>query len=205
MRSFAASTLLVLRNYTLREVNCHVRSLTALSFTCCGEAQLTTLEKPHTAQATPATPKLGPRREWHHFGCQAQSSLWMAPTPTATWLQPYRRLSQGAQSTHRAMRKCSQLLLEVTTFVTQWWIPFLKLVYLAASGLSCSTQDLHCVMRKLFDVPLGPSSCGSLTQLLWVLWGLSSPTRDRTLHCKILYHWTTREIPTVIDSRTSSF
>ena len=45
------------------------------------------LEKPYTAQATPAVPKLGTRCEWRHFGCQAQSSLWMTASLADTFVK----------------------------------------------------------------------------------------------------------------------
>ena len=95
---------------------------------------------------------------------------------------------------------------------------FIFLIFLAASGLSCSTGDLcwgmwnHFV--KVYSLLRFLSSCG-----VWVLslslrsvvvarglscpacgmWDLSSPTRARTcIPCvgrRILYLWTTREVP----------
>ena len=62
-------------------------------------------------------------------------------------------------------------------------------IYLTASGLSCGTQNLHCVMWNLTEAQGLPQG----------LWNLSSPTRDRTwIPCitkQILNHWTTREVP----------
>ena len=43
------------------------------------------------------------------------------------------------------------------------------------------------------------SSCGPWVKLPWVMWDLSSPTRDQihvlSIGRQILNHWTTREVP----------
>jgi len=68
--------------------------------------------------------------------------------------------------------------------------------YLAASGLSCSTQDLpaSCTSFLSGAQTLSLQHTGSLCGM----WNLSSPTRDQTcVPCiarHILNHWTTREV-----------
>ena len=68
--------------------------------------------------------------------------------------------------------------------------------YLAASGLSCSTQDLSASCR-IFLWGVQTLSLQH-TGLLYGMWDLSSPTREQTyVPCiarHILNHWTTREV-----------
>ena len=87
---------------------------------------------------------------------------------------------------------------------------FFKFIW-AALGLSCSTKDLHCLMRDLSTwhadsswgtlAPehVGFSSYGEKARFLHGTWDLRSPTRDRTripyFARWMLNHWTTREVP----------
>ena len=88
-------------------------------------------------------------------------------------------------------------------------------LFLAALGLSCGMQDLHCGAQaslQLWCVGFCSLVVAHRLQSTWALqfaarglqlpcgtWDLSSLTRDRTLiPCivrRILYHWTTREVP----------
>ena len=95
------------------------------------------------------------------------------------------------------------------------YITSISFIYLTASGLSCSTRDLHCIPGDLsfwhMDsqvVVHGLRSCGMQAWLLWGLWDLCSPTRDWIhIPCttrqilfvffrrQILNQWITREDP----------
>ena len=75
--------------------------------------------------------------------------------------------------------------------------PFKKKLYLAVSGLSCSTQDVHCGIQTLslwHTGSVAPQHVGSYS-----LWDLSSSTGDWTcIPCiarRMLNHWTSREVP----------
>ena len=72
---------------------------------------------------------------------------------------------------------CYKLFLFDTSFSFYQLYLF---IYLASLGLSCDTQDLHCIMQDL----LLPS-----TDLLVMA------CRLQHLHTHVLKHWTTREVP----------
>lgn len=61
-------------------------------------------------------------------------------------------------------------------------------MHLAASGLRCGTQDLHCVVWNIWlrcvgslAVPHKLGSCGTQAKLFLGLWELSSLIRGQTL------------------------
>ena len=65
------------------------------------------------------------------------------------------------------------------------------LIYLAAPGLSCGMQDLHCHVQDLLVAACGISSCSMQDLVLWP--GLEP--RPPALGAWSLSHWTTREVP----------
>ena len=70
----------------------------------------------------------------------------------------------------------SRMLNKITCVIIVYpFYYFLKIIYLfiylAVLGLSCNTQDVHCITRDLFR-------CGRRVQLLQGMWDLSALPRD---------------------------
>ena len=63
---------------------------------------------------------------------------------------------------------------DIVLFSEEVWKLGLFFFFLAASGLNCRTQDLHCI--RTFTVLQGLPSCGAQSR-----WDLSSSTTDWTL------------------------
>ena len=65
--------------------------------------------------------------------------------------------------------------------VLNFFLNYDLLIYLAAMGLSCGTQDLYCIMQNLFIAPFWLSSCSCWVGLALGMWDLSSPTKADSL------------------------